>query len=552
MVTKRLSFRLILLTLFGLAQYASFALGHVAEIEWQLPNGQDIEVTWTDTIQTDALALYGTVSDDPNSVVTYTQYNEAIEISIESLKYGTYAYDNATATFIPMDYQTSANDALITKDNDVNIRSIATSNTDTLPLIDILVVYTKETKVALGGIDQVIAKAKQCVNNSNNVFRSSKINTQSRLVQVAEINYRTGNILANELGYMRSKTDGKMDEIHDMRDKAGADVVCLLTDKDTQRTRGMAYILSSENGSPDNAFTVNYYSTAHGVYPHEIGHTLGCNHNISIGGPALYYNSFGHHFSHKGETRGTMMSYIGKRCARFAGIDTFWEGTVTGVDSVANTVSTINRSGYIVAQYRQSKRIMDATVSLENNTKDSLQCTVANRYAAGSSALELDLDLPNNVTVKSISTVDEVTLSNGVIYIDSIARYGKKVFTIALDMTGVDTDKYDINATVKNASDLQVDFNPSNDSYMLEYETASHASTLGRSGIKVINTLFDHELRVDVKQSTAIDIYDINGKLQLNTTIHASAQLGASLANGVYFVKASSGSEVKTFKVIKY
>lgn len=543
-----------LLSLLQLSQLAALDEHQSETIDWVLPNGQKLDIIWTDTLNTNALAMYGFISDDLHSTVTYTTHNSAVEISIESVEYGSYAYNRQRKEFEAMSYHTGANDALIndTAESDISLKSTTTANTDTLPIFDLLFVFTKETKTALGGLDQVIAKAKQCVNNSNNVFRSSKINTSLRLVQVAEIDYRSSSILANELGYMRSKTDGRMDEIHAMRDKAGADVVCLLTDKDVRSTRGMAYILTSENGSPSNAFTVCYYSTAHGVFPHEIGHTLGCNHNIEYGGSKLYYNSFGHHFSHKGETRGTMMSYIGKRCSRFAGTNTYWEGSVTGVDSIANTVNTINKSGYIVAKYRQSKDIIDPRVNMESLSKDTLKCTVSNKASKTSTSLQLTLDMPSNATIKEIIADEKVSLSGGSIRIDSLKGYGNEEFEIILDMSGVTQDTYQIISTVKNTADQQVDFNPADNTHTLDLTTAASRAVTATRGIRLINSVFTHNIRLEVKQATSISIYDMNGRMQLNTTIQHSQSLGEDLPKGIYFLKASSNKESQTFKIIKH
>lgn len=551
---------LILLLLFSLNQHIVLSQNILKDMPWELPNGDRINITWTDTILTNSLSLYGFVSNDYSSTVTYTNYKNAIEISIESPLHGTYYYNNSKKRFEPINYNTDENDGLISETTEIenDLKSVFADETDTLPIVDVLFVFTKETRIALGGLDQVIAKAKQSVQNSNNVFKSSKINTQIRLVQVAEIDYRTGSVLSKELGYLRNKTDGKMDEIHEMRDKAGADVVCLLTDKDIQTTRGMAYILSSENGKPSDAFTVNYYSTAHGVFPHEIGHTLGCNHNIERGGPSLYYNSFGHHFIHKGETRGSMMSYIGKRCARFAGPNTFWEGTVTGVDSIANTVATINKSGYIVAKYRKSKTIIDASVNMDTISKDTLQCTLSNKYPNASSSLDLFIDLPQKATIKDISVNEYLHLTGNMIRIDSLKANETKKFTIILNMDSVTINDYKISSTLKNASDKQVDFNPANNAHTLNISLPVQTNNTAIKSIsetreiRVQNQSFTNETYIEVAQLTLICIYDTNGKMLINTEINESQSIGRELPKGIYILKAVSSRGARTFKIIKY
>lgn len=540
-------------------QYEVFSQNSLSDVQWKLSNGEEISVIWTDTIVSNFFSMYGFVSGDENSTVTYTKYNNAIEISIESTEYGIYAYNDKKKCFETIRYNTDLNDGIFVDGNDEqnNLKSAALLGTDTLPIVDVLFVFPKETRIALGGLDQVIAKAVQCVQNSNNVFKSSKINTTFRLVQVAEINYRTGSVLADELGYMRSKTDGKMDEIHEMRDKAGADIVCLLTDKDIKTTRGMAYILSSENGSPANAFTVDYYSTAHGVFPHEVGHILGCNHNIEYGGPSLYKNSFGHHFMHKGEIRGSMMSYIGKRCSRYAGPNTFWEGTVTGVDSIANTVATVNKSGYIVARYRNAKNVIDASVNIDTLSASVLKCVVFNNASTAGSKLNLVFDLPNNCKIKEVSADAQVHLINGLIRIDSLKPYEKKQFTINLDVDSVVLNEFQISSTIQNISEFQVDFNPANNQQFLNIslpvKTNSKAidSFLDHAAIKIRNTVFTHSAYIEVDQLTTILVYDMNGKMYLNRVIKQAQFVGNELPKGVYFLKASSNNYSRTFKLVK-
>ena len=77
------------------------------------------------------------------------------------------------------------------------------------------------------------------------------------------------------LGELRSKDDGKLDEIHTVRNKFGADIVVMVGD--TQG--GRAYVDVSESG----AFAyVNVKSLGKPALAHEIGHMFGCQHDREV------------------------------------------------------------------------------------------------------------------------------------------------------------------------------------------------------------------------------------------------------------------------------
>ena len=108
--------------------------------------------------------------------------------------------------------------------------------TDTGDVIDILVAYTPAAKVEAGNIDTFIQMA---INNTNRIYANSNINLSLRVVDTYEVSYTQDadmRVDLNRLTFTRSDSrgldpQGYMDEIHERRDRYGADLVALFVDR---------------------------------------------------------------------------------------------------------------------------------------------------------------------------------------------------------------------------------------------------------------------------------------------------------------------------------
>jgi hypothetical protein len=167
----------------------------------------------------------------------------------------------------------------------------------------------------------------------NRIYANSQIPLRLRLVRVAPTRFTELNttddirMIGDALEALRSRNDGRMDEIHALRDEAGADMVFLAMSRFAPGRggpSGMGYIQYFPSvrsprdweANPDYAFCVakarsdNNFS----VLPHELGHNFGCAHdrpNAGTGGGA-FPSSFGYKFTAQNGLRYRTIMAIGQ------------------------------------------------------------------------------------------------------------------------------------------------------------------------------------------------------------------------------------------------
>jgi len=161
--------------------------------------------------------------------------------------------------------------------------------------IDLLMVYTPKAEIwadtasgtrAPGSFNAAVAQA---MNLSQQAFDMSQLAIKLRMVHLHKTNYDEASganstihlqrltARAGDTGWPEG-TLGFMDEVHELRDQFGADLVALLADVDD--TGGIAWRLGSYGGRPQNGFSVNRIRQTHFTYTlvHEIGHNMGSSH----------------------------------------------------------------------------------------------------------------------------------------------------------------------------------------------------------------------------------------------------------------------------------
>ena len=230
-------------------------------------------------------------------------------------------------------------------------------------VIEVLLVYTTDARIAMGGEINIIIETAFAVINTNTVFEDSLINTKLRFVDLREITYSESGIASTDLSRLTDIDDGYLDSLHTIRDETGADIVSLFVS--SLDVCGTSWLMS--NVSPDfqsMAFNVSAIGCVgmHFAFTHQLGHTLGCQHNREDAGgvEGAYPYSYGY-LDPVGGFR-TMMSlpngspllrqFSNPLVVQNTGIPT---GIPEGEANSADNAKTINNTAFTVANFRQTK-----------------------------------------------------------------------------------------------------------------------------------------------------------------------------------------------------
>ena len=159
--------------------------------------------------------------------------------------------------------------------------------------VRVLVVYTPALKRKQGGAAGMRALVDLFIASANQAFEDSGINPRLVLAHSAMVDYiETG----SDLGPLINRDDGRLDEVHSLRNEHAADLVHLLTDK-AIGPAGQAVRPWSESltHADSGAFAVTANGTEE-TFTHEIGHNFGLKHDRyvnSVGG-TIYPYAFGY------------------------------------------------------------------------------------------------------------------------------------------------------------------------------------------------------------------------------------------------------------------
>jgi hypothetical protein len=227
-----------------------------------------------------------------------------------------------------------------------------------LPTVDVLVVYTPEARTAAGGQSSILATIDLAVLETNQAYANSGINYRVELVKAVEVAYTEVTSFSAMLGALRNPTDGVLDEVHDLRDMYGADMVSMIVGG--SQYCGLGYMMANPGPYFESwAFSVVARGCATGFYSfaHELGHNLGCAHDRDQAGTGAYPWSFGHRASDSSWR--TIMAYApGSRVKHFSNPDVMYAGEPTGVSNSsagsADNAMTMNATLPIVADFRDA------------------------------------------------------------------------------------------------------------------------------------------------------------------------------------------------------
>ena len=218
--------------------------------------------------------------------------------------------------------------------------------------VDVLVITTPGARTQAGGAGQLGALVDLAEASANAAYSNSAIAPRIRVVFDMEVQYTEVGFSA-DLSSLASGSDGVLDEIHQLRDAAGADLVAMV--RTSGEYCGIAYLMPSNDPSVSGiGFSVTAWSCMSSqTFAHELGHNMGCCHAPNDGGGCttggIFAHSVGHRFTGtSGTTYRTVMAYSpGSRIDHFSNPLVNFNGTPTGVAPVGGDAGRDNASSLV-------------------------------------------------------------------------------------------------------------------------------------------------------------------------------------------------------------
>ena len=136
--------------------------------------------------------------------------------------------------------------------------------------VDVAVVYTPAAREEAGGTAEIAAVIDLMIAETNQAYADSGVGHRVALVASSEVAYtEVGD--ERDLRRLQRPSDGYMDEVHDMRDRTGADLVHLIFKWQDHPFAGFALW-----GRPFGATCQNCGGV---TFAHELGHNMGLSHD---------------------------------------------------------------------------------------------------------------------------------------------------------------------------------------------------------------------------------------------------------------------------------
>lgn len=233
--------------------------------------------------------------------------------------------------------------------------------------IDLLTVYTRAARDAVGGEQNIKDLIDLAVAETNNSFENSNVYQRINLVESREVEYTESDNSETDLNRLTERNDGYMDTVHSLRDQYGADLVALFADGfESTQTRagtltvcGRGYLMDSTNYTNFEAFAFVVVDLGCGgifTLAHELGHQMGAHHDQATAGEyqGLYYYSFG--YQDPQQRFRTVMAYdCPANCPRvpfFSNPRVNFNTLPTGITDQVDNAKTLNNTREIVAGLR--------------------------------------------------------------------------------------------------------------------------------------------------------------------------------------------------------
>ncbi len=271
----------------------------------------------------------------------------------------------------------------------LSIPAVAAAENPQRAEVHVMMLYTPAVLTTLSGAAREAALQSAfdlAIAKTNDAFAASLITARVKLVKIAQTNYdenaSSASLVQDDaLTALYKEGDGKMDEIHALRDAVGADVVCLALNRSDFASTGLSFLLDDQ-GNLDNsrfAFSILWYPNVTGtnLVPHELGHVFGCAHDRehALTGGGAFSFSYGYRFSGADGKQyhdimsyppGIELNYFSNPKLRAPAPADRPLGIAAGFTGESDTATTIERTAFATAAYRLQTQTPAAAGTLIN------------------------------------------------------------------------------------------------------------------------------------------------------------------------------------------
>ncbi|MDM8566251.1 PKD domain-containing protein [Candidatus Halobeggiatoa sp. HSG11] len=347
-------------------------------------------------------------------------------------------------------------DKPIEKNPDIRVDDSSLLFENTNRIIDVMVVYTPAANSdgnIRNDIDQAVKKA-------NQAYENSKINQQIRLVHTAQVNY-TESDFETDLDRL-TNNDGVMDEIHQLRDKYGADLVSLWRAND-QYNCGLGWILKPFPTSQSGGFNVTskYCAVRDHTFTHELGHNMGAVHDFYVkDNEGAYSYSQGYINATGSSTNSwkTIMSYYDKctddnyfckEIDYFSNPNVSYNGVSTGT-ATENNALTLNNMFLTVSNFRKAKEVND-TKSFTIFNEGEADLKIFSIIPENNVEWIISPIISNSATIAANSSIEiEIKVNY------SLAPAGKNNVNLLITSNDPDEETVKVNVVINQSSDADM------------------------------------------------------------------------------------------------